>query len=71
MTAQKNNECIKLHENHEVRLTACEKDITELGNSLRDEMSNLWNKLDRYVVVIISSGVIQVAAIIVAIYLKK
>jgi hypothetical protein len=71
MTEQLNKECIRKHENHDVRIEACEKDITNLGISLRSEMKNLWNKLDKYVYVIIGTGIFQVIAIIVAVYLKK
>lgn len=71
MSEELNAECIRTHENHNVRIESCEKDITNLGESLRGEMEKLWNKLGKNNIVTVSTGFFQVAAIIIAIYLSK
>lgn len=60
MAQEKNEDCIRILENHEVRLKGCESNII-----------NIWKKLDKHVLIIVGSGAFQVIAIIVAIYLKQ
>ena len=78
MSDQYNEQCIRTHENHKVRLADCEKDINSLGETMRAEVKDIWEGIDKQrknigtlFLVILGSVAFQTIAIIISIYIKK
>jgi len=46
MNHEMNPECIKAHENHQVRIGANEKDINKLGKKVDSKIFEIWERLD-------------------------
>lgn len=78
MTDLINSDCIRVQENHDGRIGRCEADINKMGSTMRSEVQQIWDGIDKQRknisnlgLFIIGSVLFQTVALIITIYVKR